>query len=490
MPIDISPGTPGLTLQRLAKKLVMRQKRLKPIYDRYEGNAPLPDSMKHAPDSARVMFKAARTGFAELVVRSVKYSLNIQSVGTAVASTDLGDDAAHEVFVDSGMAEESDDVHRNALIAGDAYGMLGMVDGEIAYTAEDPRQVVSFHDPVRQRVMRSVAKWWHDDEAELDIAHFWTVEPRESRDGDGTLRVERRVILRRATVRRKTAASTYLRFSPKAWDWDPEYGGEDGVVVPDVGDEIPVYRYRDEEGVGEFERHVDILNRLDHMVLQGLVIATLQAFKQRAIKVSPEDMPDEDENGQPIDYTDVFSADPGALWKLPQTAEIWESNGIDLTPVWTGVDKFTQQFSAVTFTPLAVFAQDGQNQTAKGVEFARETRTLKVKDRQRRFGAVHARALAAMFRIAGDEDRTVASKIEIQWGPAEIFSLAERHDAAVKARTSGVPWRTRMIDILQYTPKQVERMRTERLDDELLAAMAEPAPTPAETAAASAQGDG
>lgn len=483
MPIDISPGTPGRTLHRLAKKLLARQKRLKPIYDRYEGNAPLPDSMKLAPDSAKVMFKAARTGFAELVVRSVKYSLNIQSIGTAVTSTDLGDETAHDMFVDSGMAEESDDVHRNCLIAGDAYGMLGNVDDGVAFTAEDPRQVVSFHDPVRQRVMRSAAKFWHDDDLELDIAHMWTVEQRELFDGEGRVYLdEPRVILRRATVARKTPTRSFLRFSPTVWDWDPEYGGVDGVVVPDVGDEIPVYRYRDEEGVGEFERHVDILNRLDHMVLQGLVIATLQAFKQRAIKVSPDDMPDEDEDGNAIDYTDVFSADPGALWKLPQSAEIWESAPLDLTPVWTGVDKFTQQFSAVTFTPLAVFSQDGQNNTAKGVEFARETRTLKVKDRQRRFGTVHARALAAMFRISGDPDRAVASKIEVQWGPAEIFSLAERHDAAVKAKTSGVPWRTRMIDILQYTPKQVARMEVERLDDEFVAALTAPAddqPAPA-----------
>src|SRR5690606_4644338 len=160
----------------------------------------------------------------------------------------------------------------------------------------------------------------------------------------------------------------------------------------------------------------DLLDRLDHMILQGMTIATLQAFKQRAIRVPEDDMPDEDEDtGQPIDYNDILSADPGALWKLPATAEIWESGNVDLTPVWTGMEKFTQQLSAVTFTPLAMFSPEGQNQSAAGAGFAREGRTFKIEDRQARFGLEHSKALALLFRLQGNAERSQPEGIEIVW---------------------------------------------------------------------------
>ncbi len=149
--------------------------------------------------------------------------------------------------------------------------------------------------------------------------------------------------------------------------------------------------------MSEFGRHRDLLDRLDHMVLQGMTIATYQAFKQRAIEEPEGGLPDEDENGRTIDYDEMFSADPGALWRIPFASKIWESGNVDLTPVWTGVEKFIQQLSAVTFTPLAMFSPDGQNQSAAGSAFAREGRTFKIEDRQDRIGGVHARVLSALF---------------------------------------------------------------------------------------------
>ena len=46
--------------------------------------------------------------------------------------------------------------------------------------------------------------------------------------------------------------------------------------------------------------------------------------------------------------------------------------------------------------------------------------------------------------------------------------VAERYDAASKAEAAGVPWRTRMLDILQFSPQQVDRMDAERATDALL----------------------
>jgi hypothetical protein len=59
--------------------------------------------------------------------------------------------------------------------------------------------------------------------------------------------------------------------------------------------------------------------------------------------------------------------------------------------------------------------------------------------------------------------------MECLWAPPERFSLAERADAASKAIAGGVPWRTVMTDIWQFSPQAVDRMEAERVTDSFLA---------------------
>ncbi|MFK5691290.1 phage portal protein [Ornithinimicrobium sp. LYQ92] len=449
MTIDVkTKDSPGWYLKRLSDKLHERQPLLTDLFDRYEGNAPVPSSLNSAPESARAFFKASRTAFAEMVVKAVKYPLKLQAVTTAADDNETGDTAAWRMLVRSGMLSEADDVVRTMLVAGDGYAFTSMHEGQPTYTAEDPRQVVTIHDPVVQAKIIAAGKFFYHPEDEASYAYLY-------RKG----RVWRAVY----PGRRTTGA---IRFGP-SWSWDETYGGVEGTALPDA-ELMPVFRYRNEEGVGEFKRHRDLLDRMDHMVLQGMSIATYQAFKQRAIKIDDEDL--EDEDGDEVDLNDVLSADPGAVWKLPSTAELWESGNVDLTPVWTGMEKFIQQLSAVTFTPLAMFSPDGQNQSAAGAAFAREGRTFKIEDRQARVGFVHALALSALFRLGNDADRTPVEDIEIVWRPAERYGLSEKADAATKYKAAGTPWRTIMGEVLQFTPRQIVRMESERLDDEMLVA--------------------
>lgn len=476
MTIDIkTKGEPGWYLKRLSDKLERRRKEIiDDLFARYEGNAPVPTSLRDAPESAKRFFKASRTSFAEMIVKAVKYPLRVQSVATAADTSETGDPEAWKLVKASGMRTECDNAHRLALVAGSSYAIVAQHNGKPRYTSEDPRQVITIHDPVVQADIVAAGKFFHHEEDQRDYAYLY----RPGR-------------VWRAYNDRKSPNSR-VRFS-SSWTWDEELGGAEGKALPEGNETfMPVFRYRNEEGIGEFQRHRDLLDRLDHMVLQGMTIATLQAFRQRAIKVSEEDMPEEDEEtGQKIDYNDVLQADPGALWKLPETAELWESGNVDLSPVWTGIEKFTQQLSAVSFTPLAIFSPDGQNQSAAGAAFAREGRTFKIEDRQDLFGEVNAAALAALFRLNGDTTRANAEDIDIVWRPAERYGLAERADAAVKAKAADVPWESRMRDIWQYGPEEIERMRTERSDDMALAEMlaAQAARAEAARAAAAQRGE-
>ena len=96
----------------------------------------------------------------------------------------------------------------------------------------------------------------------------------------------------------------------------------------------------------EFEPHLGLLDRINYTVLSRLEIATLQAFRQRALKGAPV----EDEHGNEVNYDDIFEADPGAMWLLPEGAEMWESGMVDLGPIRQAIRDDVQDLAAVSRT--------------------------------------------------------------------------------------------------------------------------------------------
>jgi hypothetical protein len=242
---------------------------------------------------------------------------------------------------------------------------------------------------------------------------------------------------------------------------------------------VPVVRFVNRadmygRGQGEFEPHLSILDRINYTVLSRLEIATLQAFRQRAIK----GVPTHDQEGNEVNYDDIFNADPGAMWQLPDTGEIWESGQVDLNPLRQAIRDDVQDLAAVTRTPLFYLTPDSANGSAEGAALAREGLVFKTKDRIVQAGESWEQVMAIAFAFAGDTERASRRDMECLWAPPERFSLAERYDAASKAQAAGVPWRTVMTEVLQFSPQQVDRMSAERTTDALLAQPLPPAEAP------------
>src|SRR5690606_2312968 len=214
---------------------------------------------------------------------------------------------------------------------------------------------------------------------------------------------------------------------------------------------------------GEFETHLSVLDRINYTVLQRVEIATLQAFRQRALKGGPT----HDENGEEIDYDDIFAMEPGSIWHIPDTADLWESGQVDLGPIRMAIRDDIQDLAAVTRTPLFYLTPEAANGSAEGASLAREGLVFKAADRLAETTAPWARVMQLAFLFEGDEQRASLPDLEVLWAPPERHSLAERADAAAKAIAGGVPWRTVMTDIWQFDPAQVDRMEAERATDAL-----------------------
>lgn len=447
MTIDVDVAlSPGWWMLRLARKLEQKHSQLELLDSHYRGDPPLPEGAAGAKSAYQAFQKKARLNLAELSADAVLDRMIPTGFQTGASNDENGDEMARKIWVTNGLEVESAEVHRNMLVLRDGYVIVGGPDpdtGIPVITAEDPRQVVTFHDPAQQRKIRAALKLFHDPEQGRDFAYLF---------------LPGRVFVASNPASRTTKHQK-VNFSA-GWNWDDNFGGETGHPLP-TGNEsqMPVVRFRNKSGLGEFETHIHILDRINHMILQRMVIATFQAFRQRAIQVDPKDMPDKDpETGELIDYDKIFTADPGALWKLPATATMWESSQVDLGPILAAVKDDIHHFCAVTRTPLFYVTPDAANGSAMGAALMREGLIFKAEDRIRRASAGWNQVMALAFRFMNDDKRAELTSLRTLWQPAERFSLAERADAATKAGTD-IPWAEKMTSIWQYPPEKVAEMQ-------------------------------
>ncbi|MBQ1047871.1 phage portal protein [Micromonospora sp. C51] len=457
MAIDVSQRrSPGWWMQRLMNQLADRRRRnrLRLLYDFGRGEAPLPDGLEAARESFRIFLKQSRSNFAGLIVGAVTERMTPTGFRTAVDADETGDAEAAALWRRAGMDVRSSDVHKLMLTMGEAYVVVGDIDEETGapiITAEDPQSMVGEPDPTIPWRLQAALKVLHDDVDGVDRAYLYM---------PGRVFVAKR-------RNEHNAGALLMAFDPRTWEWDTERGGPDGQVLPHS--RMPVVRFTNEDEMGEFEPHLDLLSRINNVILHRMTISTLQAYRQRAIRGVPTVYPkDHPKAGQQIDYSQVFSMDPAALWLLPASAEIWESGQVNLDGILNEAKDDIQQLAAVSRTPMHTFMPSGANQSAEGAMLQREGLVFKVEDRITRTSHPWAWVMSLAFQQLRQVDRADLAKLQVLWRSPQRLSLSERADAASKGQD--IPWRTRMADIWGYSPGDIDRMASERADEMLFEA--------------------
>lgn len=447
-------GSPGWWAAKLMPRLVENRGRYNLLEDYYRGRSPLPSGPDNCSDTWRRFQAKARANWAELIVEAVQERMTPVGFRTGAQGDDLGDSEAWGIWQANSLDADATLLHRYQLMMGDEYAIVGppsaSTHGEPLITIEDPREVITAHDPQERRRVRSALKVWTDTDAGLENAVVYLPE--------GVFRAARK-------------ASEYglTEDTLSGWEWVGRDDNPLGVV--------PVVRFTNRanlsgHGTGEFEPVLDSIDRINLMLLQRLTIAVMQAFRQRAAK----GLPLTDGSGQRIDWSSALSAGPGEIWALPPGVEMWESGGVDLTPILESVKADIRDLAATTRTPMFYLFPDAANGSAEGATLQREGLVFKTNDRIRQTSDPWEQVMYLAFAYKGDEERASRRDMEVLWAPPERFSLSERYDAASKASAAGVPWRTVMLDILQFSPQQVDRMEAERATDLLLSPLPEPVP--------------
>ena len=444
-------GSPGWWLVELSKKLQDRRNHYQMLDDYYCGTPPLPQlSDKSVRGAFQKLLQLSRMNYAELAVEAVRERMNPNGFNLNKGKDKSGSNKAWDIWTLNHLDADCLLVHRNQLTMGKAFVIVGKKDDQPLITCEDPREVIVAVNPVDRREVIAALKMFRDVNFNQNVAYLYL------------------------------PGITYVATSNSNQERD--YMTIDGswsfVDQVETGiDKVPVVEFTNNpnsfgKGYGEYEKHLDLLRRINYTIFERLQISTLQAFKQRAIM----GVPDVDAEGNEVNYNEIFESSPDALWVLPPGANIWESTQTDLNGIRLSVKDDVQDFAAVTRTPLFYLTPEANNGSAEGASLAREGLIFKTKDRIKQTGECWEQVSSLSFLMIGDTKRANVPK-EVLWDDPERFTLSERFDAATKALSAQVPWRTVMSTVLQYTPAQIDQMEAERAQDALQAAsLATPQP--------------
>lgn len=456
MPIDVDvPLSPGWWALRLHKRMVGREKgqtltraaRMNLLWNYFTGNPPLPRYSADHREDTKEFLRMARANYAVPVIDAMLDRTTLLGVRTGADGDVDGDDLARRIGTTNGLGALSQDVHAYAYVMSEGYVMVGQPDpatGLPVITAEDPRSVITAHDPLNPLRARAGIKVYRDEERERDMMHVFTPG-------------------RCDVAFNESSGSGSYRFNPRVWQWDEEESGP--FPVEGADQLVPIHRFRNRFGLGEFEPHLDVLNRINTQIADRLWISKFQAFRQRAIEGALEDV--DPETGEEIDYDDVFRADPGSFWRLPDGVKVWESQQVDMTPILLAVKDDVRELASVTRTPMHMFTPEATAGSAEGASLQREGIVFKADDRLPRLAPAWIDVYRTAFIFAGEPERA-RGDLSVMWAPTERFSLQQRGSAAVQAKQSGVPQQSIFSDVWQFPPDVVARMQRERLTDLLL----------------------
>jgi hypothetical protein len=421
---------------KLFKGLAGRQGELNRLERYYSGDAPLPEGAEGQSKAYQKFQRKSRLNMAEMVVSAIQERMRIGGFRTGADDDENGDVEARRLWKASNLTVGSADLHTILLKFGTAYAIVGKPEGEEypVVTVEDPRQVFAATSATNGNKVIAAVKVF--TEGDFHYAYFYYPDTIE-------------------VFKKQSQSSIY---KDDGWDLLA-----DGRRVNTLG-QVPVVKFTNKDSAGEYESHTDLLDRINHMILQRLVIVTTQAFRQRVLK---GDFPTHDSEGNEIDYEGVFQSSAGSLWMIPEGAEVSELGQADIAGILSGVRADIQDLAGVTRTPMHYLMPEGANGSAEGAALAREGLVFKTQNRMDRATPGWAKVMSLMFLWMDDVERAKLIELEPIWYAPERYSLAERADA--NSKFQDMPFRSRMGILGQFSPTEVADMEIQRAGEAIFA---------------------
>lgn len=437
----------------LTKRMQATIPRVKLLISYTTNNAPLPEMGKNLRKSWETFQRRATANAGKLIVSTLVERIIPNGILIDEAGDGEAVKTARRIWRDNRLDVVFADCIRASATTGLGY-LLTTKDsfGRAVITWESPLMMYAESDPARPWRARAAIKVWRDETAGEDHLALWA---------DGVY----------ATYTRKLEKLRSYELTNITGEWMLDHNG-----VSTYSGSVPVVILENLDRKGEFEDHLGLLDRINTGILQRLVTTAMQAYRQRALKTqSDAALPEADEEGNAIDYQNIFEPGPGALWELPPGVDLWESQQTDIRPMLDAIKDDWRELAAATHTPLSAMLPDSANQSATGAEQPMRQLVAKANDRIKRFQPALALCLVKALEIEGIDLN--GATLEVKFEPPATVSMSEKYAAATQARATGLALETIQESILGFSPQEIAIDKRRRLNEALDLALVTAPPT-------------
>jgi len=425
------------TLIALGRRLDSDAQQLSLLNSYYSGTQPL----AYLSDDARAAlgsgFRTLSVELPKLAVDSLAERLDLQ--GFRIGGAEAADPGLWAVWTANGMPEMAPITHTEALTLGRSFVFVWAGDnGRPLVTVESPTQVAVARDPATREPVAAVKRWEQDGYGRAVV-----LEP----DRITRYRTEGRV------VQGAGIPSTGWRVVETL---DNPLGTIPVVPFVNRG------RLLDTEGISEMDPILDVCDALNKVMSDAMVSSEYFARPRRWV-TGMEIV--EDADGNPVD---PFSEDTTRVWQAenPET-RFGQFEQVDLASYANLTATLTQQIGAVSGLPPHYLGLNGdQPPSADAIRSAEASLVARALAKQRSFGRSWAQVAALILAVQhGVDPRSVG--VEPVWADPSTRTPAQTADAVVKLHAEGILPTSAALERLGYSPPQIERINTQRVNDSL-----------------------
>lgn len=375
----------------------------KGYFDYYDGDQPLRYSAERLKEAFEQIDVKFRQNWCAVVIDAVLDRLELYgwSAGDETVSNLLS-----EIWTNTGLALESNEVHESALICGESF-LIGWQDEgrPLEFYYNDPRQCACFYDDDHPKVKTFAAKWWDAD----DGAHMVLYYPD---------RLEKYIARGRkfAEINDKTGNSRV--FSLESSETNP-YGV------------IPVFHFRNSLRTvkSELKNVVESQDGINKLFCDMMVTAEFAAFPARFVISNAE--------------IGELKNNPGQIWDLPsgmegqQNTQVGTLEAANLGNYSDQIDHIASYIAVVTKTPKHYFMDTSTQISGEALITMEAPLVKKVRRKNELFGDTWQDVAVFALQLSGVTVKK--TDIQPQWSDPEADQPLTETQMIKTYRDAGLP---------------------------------------------------
>jgi hypothetical protein len=392
-------------VKKCVELITKNAKEANQYFDYYNGN----QKLAFSSEKMREIFKSAELQFTQnwcaAVIDSTSDRLTLQGWDNPNEATD---DKLDTFYANRKLQLLSRQIHKDALITGNGYLMLDIIDGEVILYRNDPRTICVIYSTDRPDQIQLAAKMYQTEEAKQLILYY----------------PDRIEVY-------KTASRGNTDFS---------------FVEEMRATGIPLIHF---QATPELRNIIPLQDAINKLYSDMMVVSEFNAFRQRYIVTNAD--------------ISALEASPSTIMQIPrgetdgvEPTQVGEFSAADIGQYLDTIDKLTNAIAIISRTPKYYFMSTGANVSGETLMVMEAPLVKKVKQFQESFG----QSWLDLARMAVIDDTATT----VTWERPESnqpLSIAQAQQAQVSI---GIP----LVTVLRndgWSKDEIDKMKADRVEE-------------------------